>query len=170
MARKDFDDLLLVIRSNLTDDASSAVISREVDFNLPRGFIAKIKKIRFEFNDLIVELEDTIGPVTISMAIIRDPDDITSTGMPSNTDAHDVIAEFNSSHISDTVSSEIVAGEQSYDIDFSEDDEDVITARNMRFNMSGLATALFTPTANCKVWYTLESVTDDIILNLLDIL
>ena len=170
MARKDFDDLLLLIRSNLTDDASSSVISAEVDLNLPRGFIAKIKKIRFEFNDLIGELNDVSATIFTAMALIRDPDDITSTGAPSNTDEHDVIADFNSSHLAHTTGSNVKPGELSFDIDFSEADEDVITARNMRFNMAGSALSLFTPSANCKIWYTLESVTDDIILNLLDIL
>ena len=171
MAIKDFDDLLLMIRANITDDASSAVISAEVDLNLPRGFIAKIKKIKFEFNDLLVELNDIISAsVNIAMAIIRDPDDTISTGAPTNTDEHDVIFDWNTSHLAHTTVASLIQGQESAEIDFSEEDEDVITARNMRFNMSGFATANFTPTSNCKIWYTLEKVTDDLILNLLDIL
>ena len=172
MGRKDFDDLLLVIRSNITDDATNAVISNEVDLNLPRGFIAKIKKIIFEANDLLPELLDVVATSLLqAMALIRDPDDITSTGMPSNTDEHDVLAEWNFSAIGNTTGNLIQhPSEHRVEIDFSEADEDVITARNLRFNISGATTANYTPTFNCKVYYTLEPVTDDLILNLLDIL
>ena len=173
MARKDFDDLLLVIRSNITDDAVAAVISNEVDLNLPRGFIAKIKKVIFEANDLAPELLDVVATSILqAMALIRDPDDTVSTGMPSNTDEHDVIAEWNFSAIGNTTGNliQMPGGQLRVEIDFSEADEDVITARNLRFNISGSATANFTPTYNCKVYYTLEPVTDDLILNLLDIL
>ena len=144
-----------------------------MDLNLPRGFIAKIKKVIFEANDYPVELLDVVATALFqAMALIRDPDDTISTGMPTNTDEHDVIAEWNFSAVGNTTANLIVmpGGALRNEIDFSEDDEDVITARNLRFNISGSATANFTPTFNCKVYYTLEPVTDDLILNLLDIL
>ena len=121
MARKDFDDLLLVIRSNITDDASATVISNEVDLNLPRGFIAKIRKVIFEANDLPPELLDVVATSLVqAMALIRDPDDTVSTGMPSNTDEHDIIADWNFGMVGNTTANLIVmpGGQMRTEIDF----------------------------------------------------
>lgn len=175
MGKKDFDNLFKVIQAGITLNVVS-IISIELDLELPRGFIAKIYKVIFEWRSWgtdLVGLGAIEADLQMNCSLIRDPDDITTTQMPQNAVQHDVIAETSEGVFQNPTGS--LAGFTSLlrkTIDFPEH-IDVITARNMRFNATGggADSANITESAaRVEVYYTLEKVTDADILELLDIL
>lgn len=161
---KMFDNLLKVIRVENTS-LGTATVSTEIDFDLPRGFIAKIKKV------LLTPRQIAVGSATEqqNMALVRDPDDTETVQIPANSVEHDVIADFNT--VINT--SALAAGENQFNsitklLEFGED-LDIVTARNMRFN-SDTGSAANITVHECEVYYTLEKISSDLLLNLLDIL
>lgn len=167
MGKKDFDDILLWFREQIIDlDSTSGTLSGQLDLDLPRGFIAKIKKVIFFClpDEVIAAASFQTG---VLGALLRDPDDITTVVVPEGTQEHDVIA-----FIELVISHETGGGGQVQGIkqEFNfNDDTDVITARNLRFNVAASGTQPDL-TMECIVGYTLEEVKDADILNLLDIL
>lgn len=177
MGKRDFDNLIKIIQSGLILNAGT-LVSVELDFELPRGFIAKLKFIFLEWIDLHEDLEGATGEknLGVTCALMRDPDDITTQSFPDNIVQHDVIASANwSFNARGEAAPDIQYQMQSInrkEIRFDKDD-DVITARNMRFNAVGLGTDVTDLTesaARVEIYYTLEEVTDADILELLDIL
>lgn len=177
MGKLDFDNLLKVIKVQNTLN-SSTIVSTEVDFELPRGFIAKIWKIIMDWNDWHedVDGQTSTTDMGVHMLLLRDPDDTTTTEIPSNQVQHDAIAELQVSFFSDVDAGSDLIGpvisETARIIEIPEH-VDLITARNMRFNIVGVGSdvALLTESqAQTHIYYTLEKVTDADILELLDIL
>lgn len=165
MAKIDFDNLMKSIKARLTV-TGTAVSSVELDLELPRGYIAKIKKIRF----LPVILANFgLGDVDqFEQAIVRDPDEILQTSIPNNRSQHDVLADNTQTVTSNTGALAINNGLM--EINFN-DEDDVVTARNLRYNVKALiGTVLDDSAFDGEVFYTLEKVTDNQILELLDIL
>lgn len=167
MGSKDFDNLIKILRVNLSPSDTTA-LSVEIDFEIPRGFVVKISKI--VWNVFIFEAIIGVDAIQIfQAALLRDPDDTASIVMPNNEVQHDVISQFRGSWITEfTTSGLTVVVGQRKQINFRED-EDVITARNMRLNV---ISSLITMDVNydVEIYYTLEKVTDVDILNILDIL
>lgn len=166
MGRKDFDNLQKLHRVILVN-VTTGTLSVEVDLELPRGFIAKISKILFTVFPFAVAVGGR--EQNVECVLIRDPDDTTTTVIPANAVQHDVIAALRGVFIMEV----FTTGAASFVADRKQvlfrEDEDVITARNLRFNSKMGLTA---PDVNfeCEIYYTLEKVTDVDILNLLDIL
>lgn len=172
MVKKDFDNLLKVMRQVSTTN-NAVVVSVELDFELPRGFIAKIHEVNFYPADLGALLVFGAADNDIyNMALIRDPDDITTTSIPSNNVEHDVVCELLLTQISILTTSGAGAfiGGPFAKYNFEQMGIDVITARNMRFNLVKVNSSNIEPSFVCVIFYTLEEVTDADILNLLDIL
>lgn len=166
MGRKDFDNLIKLLRIVLAP-TDTTVTSVEVDFELPRGFIAKISKIIFTTFPFTVTGADQTQ--SFQAALLRDPDDAATVVVPTNQVQHDVVAHSRGAFVQDFTTSGAGAWiSEKKQINFRED-EDVVTARNMRFNVQQGATD---PDLNfdCDIYYTLEKVTDVDILALLDIL
>lgn len=164
MARKDTDNLLKVIsEDHISLLSGSGIVSVELDLELPRGFVAKIRKVIFQ----VTFVESVTLDQAVAMALIRDPDDITTTSIPFNSVQHDVIAELDFWTIIDVAAIAVTSATQKI-YTFSEL-EDIITARNMRFNAVASG-ATQTISVKVAVHYTLEKVTDMEILDLLDIL
>lgn len=166
MGRKDFDNIQKLHRVVLALTVAG-IVSVELDLELPRGFIAKISKIIFAvfpFNVAVGGRDQSFECV-----LLRDPDDTTTSVVPNNVVQHDVLADMRgvfTFEVFTTGAASFVADRK--EVSFRED-EDVITARNLRFNATmGLAA----PDLNfeCEIYYTLEKVTDVDLLNLLDIL
>lgn len=176
MVKKDFDNLFKVLNAGLVFTGAT-LASVEVDFELPRGYIAKIWRIELGISNF----GDDFNAISIdknavwNLVLIRDPDDIVTTSFTSNQTQHDVVANF----IVDVL---IVAGtagdpgyvvsETKYAMDIPEH-VDLITARNMRFTVQGGdddAADLTETVGGCNIYYTLEKVNDADILELLDIL
>jgi hypothetical protein len=178
MGKLDFDNLCKLMKGLSTINAGN-VVSVELPFNLPRGYIAKIRKIIFKVRDTHEDIEGLLATVAainmgIHMALVRDPDDTTTILIPDESSGHDVLAEFSWSYEGLNATNGIaeISSPEFIQIDFDEG-LDVITARNLRFNCVGVgadAASLTETQVECIVHYTYERVTDDQILQLLDIL
>ena len=176
MGKRDFDNLSKVIEGAVVLTGTT-IVSLEIDLELPRGFIAKFYRIELR----VAEFADDWRTISvdknarINMAIVRDPDDTKTTTMQSNVVQHDVLADFEWEIL-------IVAGTagdpgiimtaQKYVYDIPEH-IDVISFRNLRFNAvadDDNAADITEAVALVQLFYTLEKVRDDDILELLDIL
>lgn len=168
---KHFDQLMHVIALNV-HNVTGIVQSFEIDLELPKGYVAKPKKIILELTSIPavtagVAMEDD----EIQCALIRDPDDITTIEIPDNSIQHDVIADaiFCSAWLWLAASVGLYVFNHTIKIlDFYEDAFDIVSARNMRFNVIGTAAVNFD--VKMTMYYTLESISKDEVLELLDIL
>lgn len=176
MGKADFDNLfhLLNVGSIFT---GTTVVSLEVDFELPRGFIAKIFAIRLAISNWGDDFRTISADKNAvwNLALIRDPDDVTTTAGRSNIVNTDVVF----THIVDILTVAGTAGDGGTVVSETiawllvPEHIDLITARNMRFNIVGGdddAADLTESVGGCDIYYTLEKVTDANILELLDIL
>ena len=177
MGKALFDDLVKILLAQSTF-TSSTVVSLEVDFELPRGYVAKIREVEMRV-DRIVEDFETIASdrlIRYNAALVRDPDDTVTTGLTSNRVEHDVIADIEVGALSNlSAGSEnmMVFEDNSKVVNYERMGSDMITARNMRLNIVGAGTDVAQATeavGKAIIHYTLEKVTDTDILNLLDIL
>ena len=160
--------------SDLTFNTTT-VVSEELDFDIPRGFVVKIHEIEFDIRGIQDDIDAIVnGQWEMVVALIRDPDDTTTIGVPANSVQHDVVDDFDVQVVVDATSTQ---GNAFITTIFKQnkvpEHVDIITARNMRFNIAGAGQDVANLTeaqARVKVKYTLEKVTDIDILNLLDIL
>lgn len=177
MANILLDNLLKVFRGRTTITGNT-LVSTELDFDIPRGFVIRIHEVILEIKSIIEDFEgisvDKLA--TIRAALIRDPDDVTSILIPDETVDHDVLVDLEGEVL-------IVAGvagdtvglfrNMRISINFSAEGVDVITARNLRMNVQAVGTDAADVTEasiNATIHYTLEKITDADILALLDIL
>lgn len=161
-----FDNLMQVIHAENVI-AGTDTVSIEIDLELPRGYVAKIRKIKMEVDSILSRWASGEG-AEFSGALVLDPDDLTSAGFPSDSVEHDVIAEHNAAIESSTTEFVVVTNFVEW-VCF-EDKEDVITARNMRWNTSASEADFNTGTHEVTIYYTLEKIHDTQIMELLDIL
>lgn len=163
MVKSDFDNIPKIVKGELTTNGT-AVISVELDLNLPRGYIFKIFKIVFQIAEIAGQ---GAGDNTLEIAVVRDPDDVTTTSVPNLEIVHDVLADY-FGVLNDT--NAIFELPQMVQIDFPEK-IDVITARNLRANCKLRSATPFTGSkCDVVVYGTYEKVTEALILDLLDIL
>lgn len=161
---KMFDNIMKVHRQELTTIAN-VIQSIELDLELPRGFVAKIKKVIMDHDGNIA-----VGDNHLQMALINDPDDNQTTLIPQDEVQHDVICGQVMGATHGTVTTgDIYGGEARVEYNFDQE-LDVIAARNLRFNaLAATPTPTFSR-INVIVYYTLEEIHDSLILELLDIL
>ena len=148
--------------------ASTTTVSSEIDFELPRGYVAKIRKIKFELDNVLQKWASG-EKAAFTAALLLDPDDTSTTQLPDNEVEHDVIAEHNVGIVSGAATAIALLNGNAEWIYF-EDGEDVITARNMRFNSVASTDNFDDAYHECTIYYTLEKVQDSQIMELLDIL
>ncbi len=168
------DELLKHFKGQITLNGTT-IVSVELDFEIPRGFVVKIMHVRLEVANLEEDIESQAVDKLLraAIALILDPDDITSTVIPVDNVQHDVLLQHQ-------VTALIIAGtaEAPYSIsttfverDYSQ--QDVITARNMRLNGLGSGTDgtdLTESSALVFIDYLLVPITNAILLSILDIL
>jgi len=177
MASKMFDNIIKKLRGGNTY-TSNTVISLELDFELPRGYIAKLRHVKQRVDSIEKDLAaiDSDAEWAYQMALLRDPDDITTTFTPTNNVEHDVVVEHRVGvHINPvaTVGSVTLIGKIQDDRQLDREGADIFTARNMRWNVvaaGGQQANATEATGNVYIDYTLEVIRDDDIINLLDIL
>ena len=172
-----FDNLLKVIEGVVVLTGTTTV-SLEIDFELPRGYVAKIHDVILRVERINEDFEGiSVDKLArISFALLRDPDDSTTVSIPTNQTQHDVIMDHE-------VEVLIVAGtagdpgiwvsKLSREKTFAREGADLITARNMRLNAIGGGTDgadLTESLAVCHIEYTEEKVDEDDIIDVLDIL
>ena len=172
-----FDNVMKVfrIRSLFT---GATLVSTEIDLDIPRGFIVKIHDAKLE----VINIGEDFETISVDkyarykMALVKDPDDITTIEIPSGVVDHDVIMD----HEVDVLLTGGTAGDTLGHIgntkqeqNFSGEGLDVFTARNMRMNLDveGTDAADGTEAAGqITLNYTLEEIKDADIINILDIL
>lgn len=166
-----FDDLVYVYKSTHGNPPAGVTTSKEIDLDLPRGYVAKIRDVIFTC--LGIEALANSEGATLEMALINDPDDEDSYEIPDDTVKHDVIAghKYGCEVKIDTTNGVGVffGNNPIKEINFQSMGVDVISARNMRFNVNnGGANAIVD--CECEIYYTIEPVKGEGLLNLLDIL
>lgn len=161
---KMFDNIMKVYRQQLTVIAN-VTKSVEMDLEIPRGYIAKIKKVILSCDGNMA-----VGANYFSLGCINDPDDIITGLVPIGQVKHDVIfARQFAVSFSTQATGNLHGGDLYSEIVFDQE-LDVVAARNLRFNA---VAANATPTmsgVDCHVYYSLEAISDQLILELLDIL
>lgn len=164
-----FDNIMQNIQVRNTI-ASTTTVSSEIDLELPRGYVAKIHKVivfAYDIWDLIVNTEKDL----IEFALLLDPDDTETTAIPENTVEHDVLVDGTIEYgINTTLGNSFVENYRT-EWDFSHlEGLDILSARNMRFNIVGAADYVDGAEVRCEIFYTLEPIKDNQIMELLDIL
>lgn len=178
MAKLSLDKLLKVFRTVNTLNATT-IVSSELDFDIPRGYVIKLHKVIIEIRNLEEDFE-TISVDKLARivgALIRDPDDSTGLSVPVDKVDHDTLLDFAVAFVmaagtaGDTLA--IVMGIQRIEFNFAQEGLDVISARNLRFNVIGQGTDaadLTESQVNCTIHYELVRITDTQTLELLNIL
>lgn len=176
MAKKLFDNVMKVFKARSVINTST-IVSLEIDLDLPRGYIAKIHDVEIG-TERIGEDFEADNPdklATIQAALIKDPDDTTSIEIPEERTDHDVLIDY----VNEVLIAAGAANSTSNltnlikNYNFSAEGLDVFSARNMRLNCVGVGTSVADLTealVYCTLHYTLELISDDDIINLLDIL
>lgn len=164
-----FDNIMQVI-SVSNEVTGTTIISTEIDLELPRGYVAKIHKIRVQFQDCIAKMVNAEID-EIQYALLLDPDDATTVAMPHETVEHDVIlsGQFQYSVVTASHGGLFNKFEEQWDFSHLEG-LDILSARNMRFNISATEEFVDGAEVECQMWYTLEVIKDTQIMELLDIL
>ncbi len=162
-----FDNIMQVISAE-NAVAGTAIISSEIDFELPRGYVAKIHKVVVQFRLWSTVILSGVNDRSFS-ALLLDPDDALTTKMPDNTVEHDVLLDevWEVKLLTTTVGRGDLGMRQ---YDFTIEGLDVITARNMRWNTTAAATGVNGLVPKVNIYYTLEVIKDAQIMELLDIL
>lgn len=189
MTRKElWDNMYRVVKVNSNQlDPGGAKSTEIVDLQIPRGFVARIRKVIFD-----IRLEEDQFPAVPAtpptgiierlnkyfMALVNDPDDEESIAIPTHEIDHDVIAdcEFHIERVLTYYTDVTMIPRGGYAfvapikiINFDET-IDIICPRNIRFNASATVIgATIKPQVIVTVYFTYEKVTNDLLLELLNI-
>lgn len=169
-----YDDIFFVVKGNSgAISANDGVFTEIFDFQCPRGYAVRIRKVLADFQINSEQLNQEY--FRMLTALVLDPDDETSTQIPTFTVDHDVACDFQYEFwriIEDTTPNGI-SGLLSIrqEIEFPEE-LDVVSIRNARFNtlVTGMAvggSAL--PQVRMTVYYTYEKVSSSLYEKLLGI-
>ena len=170
------DNLLKYVSVNVANNAGTAG-SAEIELDIPRGYIAKLHRLRITTYNLSEDIYNQTSEFAcqIAGAIVRDPDDSTNI-TPPNSVKHDILqyllVDITGLDIGNQGATLKVLND-SVDTMYIPESVDVITARNLRFNIDQFGTSKSILTASgmrAEVWYTYEKVTNTDLAELLDIL
>lgn len=161
-----FDNIMYVYKATISS-LTSTVSTEEIDLDLPRGYIAKIALVILE----VIQSGTVDNTYELRAALVNDPDDTESIVIPENTVKHDVIADLNLEFNYDQTDGLFyLLPSARKTVSFKENELDVISARNMRFNGDDVNNNGDGAVA-CTIYYTIEKVKgSENLLNLLDIL
>lgn len=183
-----YDNMMRVVKVNSGElDPSGAKSTEIVDLQIPRGFVARIRKVIFTTRIEEEQLPEVpISPASgiierlnkFFMALVNDPDDEESVAIPTHEIDHDVIAdcEFHIERVLTYYTDVTLIPRGGYAfvapsriINFDET-IDVVCPRNLRFNASGVCIgATIKPQVIVTVYFTYEKVVESLLLELLNI-
>ncbi len=173
--KKLFDNLFKVLKVNSGEFGMNDLVMTEcLDLKIPRGYCARIRKVIF-----IDYLAGQKGQPSVEFrgALVLDPDDETSTSIPTFIIDHDVLCDFEHYYFRFEIAAptEVPNGiseahNQKTRYVFSED-IDVVTVRNIRFNSQchGLNVTGLKCQCRCIVYFTYEKISADLYAMLLGI-
>ena len=172
-AKKLYDNLYKVIKVNSgLFTGNDGVLSEILDLQIPRGYVARIREVRF-LDSLGVDQLDQVA-MSVYGALILDPDDETQYQIPTFSIDHDVICDFHHEYTrfeEDTTPNGISLLPNTETIYKFGEDLDVVTVRNIRFNASvnGMKVDVAGPQTRVIVYFTYEKVSLDLYSKLLGI-
>lgn len=170
------DNLLKYVSANVANNAGTAG-SAEIEFDIPRGYVAKIHRMKISSYNLSEDLFNQTSDFAaqIAAALVRDPDDSTNI-TPPNSVKHDILQYLLvdiTGYAQGSTGGGMMIVNESVDTGYIPEGIDVITARNLRFNIDQFGTNKSDLTASgmrAEVWFTYEKVTNTDLAELLDIL
>jgi len=172
--KKLFDNLYKVIKANSGSiSANDGVFTEILDLQIPRGYCARIRKVIF---DMQVNADQKDQEYFRCLgAIVLDPDDETSTQIPTFEIDHDVLCDTvfeKHRQDEDTTPNGISALFTPRDVHVFDETLDVVTVRNIRFNI--IANGLLVSGDNkaqmrVTVYFTYEKISMDLYAKLLGI-
>ena len=169
-----YDDIYFVWKGNSgAISANDGIFTEIVDFQIPRGYAVRIRKILCELQVNTEQADQE--QFRVLSAFVLDPDDETSTQIPTFTIDHDVCADFAFEfwRIEEDTTPNGISGMtfKRFEIEFPEE-LDVISIRNARVNMiaAGLATGgSDQPQVRTTIYFTYEKVSSSLYEKLLGI-
>jgi len=172
--KKLFDNLFKVIKVNSGAlSENDGVFTEILDLQIPRGWGARIRKVQFEAQINADQADQEY--FRILSALVLDPDDETSTQIPTFTVDHDVCCDFQYEffRIEEDTTPNGISGilSEKQTIDFDEG-LDVVTVRNIRANtiVNGMAVGGSNlPQTRMTVYFTYEKLSADLYSKLLGI-
>lgn len=169
--RKLYDNLFRVIKANSGEFGANDTVNTEIlDLQIPRGYVARIRKVIFQPRAMSDE-QVTNMDYQLYGALINDPDDENSYQIPTYTIDHDVICDFEwELHSLTTTSGAYIHDNKTFEIDFNEE-MDVIAVRNLRFNalIHGSQLGTIKSQVDIKVYFTYEKVSTDLYMKLIGV-
>lgn len=169
--KKLFDNLYKVIKVNSGPITANDTVATEImDLQIPRGYCARIRKVRFTLRDLSTQTNAQFGFHVLS-ACVLDADDENSVAIPTFEIDHDVLID----HRWEMWGEFDTDGETSLwtphaVYEFTEE-TDVVTVRNIRHNslINGCAVGSDQPQVELTVYFTYEKISADLYAKLLGI-
>jgi len=172
--KKLYDNLYKVIKVNSGAIlANDTVLTEIMDLQIPRNYCARIREVIFR-DDLNDKQGDQVN-ISLFGALVLDPDDEDSNQIPTFTVDHDVLCDFHHEYTrfeEDVTPNGISVVSNKETVRKFKEDLDVVTVRNIRFNVLGNGLEVATPDqvqARCTVYFTYEKVTADLYAKLLGI-
>ena len=162
------DDMILRFKSVHTNVQITTPQSNEIDLDLPKGFGARIRDVTFQHVTLWEELAGAAGMHEVQCALVNDPDDEVTVEIPHETVEHDVIDEYNTTHLNGGTGVATAFESNARQFRRFTEDEDVFAVRNLRFNAIALSGNQLSDVI-CIIDYTLEKVTSTELLAMLRI-
>lgn len=170
-----FDNLYKVIKANSGVLANDTVATEILDLQIPRGYCARIRKVRF-IDHALTANNESVDRFKVNGALVLDPDDEESYAIPTFTVDHDVCCDSEHEYCRFLVGAPVtdafsMNNNKETGIDFDEG-LDVVTVRNVRYNVlaTGLSTSPeSTMQQHIEVYFTYEKISTDLYSKLLGI-
>lgn len=169
--KKLFDNLYKVIKLNSGAISANDVVATEIgDLQIPRGYCARIRKVRFKLRDIGEQSNAEFGFHALT-ALVLDADDENSIAIPTFEIDHDVLIDHRFEmwgELNTTGETSLWTYEAVYDFDES---LDAITVRNIRHNtlINGFDVSGLKPQVEITVYFTYEKISADLYAKLLGI-
>ena len=171
--KKLYDNLFKVIKANSGAFlANDTVLTEIMDLQIPRNYCARIRRVIFEDN--LNDKQPGQEFMSFYGALVLDPDDEDRNQIPTFTVDHDVCCDFHHEYSRFEMGAPdgiAIIHNQRTEHEFKED-LDVVTVRNVRFNVLGNGLAVGEadqPQVDCTVYFTYEKVAVDLYAQLLGI-
>ncbi|GAG73311.1 unnamed protein product [marine sediment metagenome] len=172
--KKLYDNLFKVIKANSGPIAANDVVLTEIlDLQIPRNYAARIRRVIFTDNVNGDQLDQE--GFFFRGALVLDPDDENTNLIPTFTVDHDVLCDFEHEYErfeEDTTPNGISVIHNKCTVYDFDETLDVVTVRNIRFNMTGNGLAVggdAEAQVKVVVYFTYERVSVDLYAKLLGI-
>lgn len=173
-----FDNIAKLVHSTIVPTVAGT--SEQIDLDVPRGFVAKIKHIEHWMKVTSLNPQNGVVLYEFIINLLNDPDDTTSFTLGSELDPDtDVIDTFDGTVFALEVGAGITADRLNYygdqlqfyrQLNFETMNLDVFAARPLRHNAIVSSVTGLSLESHYTIRYSLEEITDKQVLELLDIL